>query len=438
MLILLLIFGLTSYYALSHSLFDNIDNLLLNRMEDLKNILGNADNIENIESISRLPNEMIYIYNLNGNLIRFYGFFVELKNVSQIIQKVANGESFFFTTTTNFNWTGRFYASGIEIEDGSSIVIIIGRFIDEINDVLSRLQMILISTGVLVTLLGGIGGLFFANRSLKPVDKIINIAQNIEENNLNERIEIKSEDELGRLAATLNQMISRLEKAFEQQKQFTADVSHDLRTPLSIIQAEASLSLNKDRSAQEYRKSLELIQEEVLYMSNIIDKLLFLARSDNKTQLYNFAQTELKDLILEVMRKVEPLYKKKGLDLKINKLEDLVVKGDREKLKEALLNILDNSLKYTEKGTVSISLFKKSAFAVLSISDTGQGIPEQNLPHIFDRFYRVDKARTHSEKSTGLGLAIVKEIVEAHGGKIKVESKVGEGSTFSIFLPLLK
>jgi signal transduction histidine kinase len=282
---------------------------------------------------------------------------VELKNVSQIIQKVANGESFFFTTTTNFNWTGRFYASGIEIEDGSSIVIIIGRFIDEINDVLSRLQMILISTGVLVMLLGGIGGLFFANRSLKPVDKIINIAQNIEENNLNERIEIKSEDELGRLAATLNQMISRLEKAFEQQKQFTADVSHDLRTPLSIIQAEASLSLNKERSAQEYRRSLELIQEEVLYMSNIIDKLLFLARSDNKTQLYNFEQTELKDLVLEVIRKVELLYQKKNLDLKVNKLEDLIVKGDREKLKEALLNILDNSLKYTEKGTVSISLF---------------------------------------------------------------------------------
>lgn len=124
-------------------------------------------------------------------------------------------------------------------------------------------------------ILAGIGGFFYADSSLRPVEKIIDTAKNIEENNLNERIKVKSQDELGRLASTLNQMISRLEKAFEQQKQFTADVSHDLRTPLSVIQAESSLSLKKDRSVEEYKKSLESILEETSYMSEIIDKLLF-------------------------------------------------------------------------------------------------------------------------------------------------------------------
>ncbi|WP_103876472.1 MULTISPECIES: cell wall metabolism sensor histidine kinase WalK [Petrotoga] len=212
-------------------------------------------------------------------------------------------------------------------------------------------------------ILAGIGGFFYADSSLKPVEKIINTAKNIEENNLNERIKVKSQDELGRLASTLNQMISRLEKAFEQQKQFTADVSHDLRTPFSVIQAESSLSLKKDRSIEEYKKSLESILEETSYMSEIIDKLLFLARSDNKTQFYNFTKTNLRSLLEEVIKKVSPLYHNKGLTLQVEKLEKLNILADKDKLKEAIINILDNSLKYTDKGKVTISSVKISNFA---------------------------------------------------------------------------
>jgi len=438
MAILLLVFGLSSFYALRYSLYDNIDNFLLTRMNDFKGVLENAESVEDIVNIKALPNEMIYIYSDDASLLRFYGYLIKIPDIQGKIQKANSGESFFFNLTTDFNWNTRFYISNAKLKENSNVVIIIGRFTNEIENVLVRLKMILISTGVLVMILAGIGGFFYADSSLKPVEKIINTAKSIEENNLNERIKVKSQDELGRLASTLNQMISRLEKAFEQQKQFTADVSHDLRTPLSIIQAESSLTLKKDRSIEEYKKSLELILEETSYMSEIIDKLLFLARSDNKTQFYNFTKTNLKSLLEEVIKKVSPLYHNKGLTLQVTKLEELNIMADKDKLKEALINILDNSLKYTDEGKVSISSVKRGNFAKISIEDTGRGIPKEDLHRIFDRFYRGDKARTSSEKSTGLGLAIVKEIINAHNGRIEVESEVGKGTVFSLFLPIEK
>ncbi|HOP24976.1 MAG TPA: ATP-binding protein [Defluviitoga sp.] len=436
MSILLLVFGLSSYYALSYNLYENTDNLLVSRMNEVQISLHSSKSIEQINQLKSMPNEMIFIYNYEGKLVRFYGFYVEIPNFPQIKERVSKGESFFLSTTTDYNWNARFYVSAINIDE-NPLIIVVGRFIDEINTVLSRLKKILIFIGIFVIVLAGIGGFILANKSFKPVSKIIDTAQRIEENNLNERIEVQSEDELGRLASTLNQMISRLERAFEQQKQFTADVSHDLRTPLSIIQAETSLTLKRDRTTEEYKNSLQLIQDEVLYMSSIIDKLLFLARSDSKSQYYNFTTIDLKDLLEELIQKLKPLFHAKKLELHYELQEDLTVRGDKEKLKEAFLNILDNALKYTKIGKVTILLQKSDDKAVVSILDTGPGIPEKDLSFIFDRFYRVDKARSNSEQSTGLGLAIVKEIIEVHNGQIEVTSKEGEGTTFYIILPLI-
>lgn len=436
MSILLLVFGLSSYYALSYNLYESTDNLLVSRMNEVQISLHSSKSIEQINQLKSMPNEMIFIYNYEGKLVRFYGFYVEIPNFPQIKERVSKGESFFLSTTTDYNWNARFYVSAINIDE-NPLIIVVGRFIDEINTVLSRLKKILIFIGIFVIVLAGIGGFILANKSFKPVSKIIDTAQRIEENNLNERIEVQSEDELGRLASTLNQMISRLERAFEQQKQFTADVSHDLRTPLSIIQAETSLTLKRDRTTEEYKNSLQLIQDEVLYMSSIIDKLLFLARSDSKSQYYNFTTIDLKDLLEELIQKLKPLFHAKKLELHYELQEDLTVRGDKEKLKEAFLNILDNALKYTKIGKVTILLQKSDDKAVVSILDTGPGIPEKDLSFIFDRFYRVDKARYNSEQSTGLGLAIVKEIIEVHNGQIEVTSKEGEGTTFYIILPLI-
>jgi HAMP domain-containing protein len=215
---LLLVFGLSSYYALRYSLYENTDNVLVSRMNEIQINLQSSENIEEINQLKSMPNEMIFIYSYDGKLMRFYGFFVDIPNFSLIKDRVSKGESFFVSATTDYNWNARFYVSSITIDE-TPLIIIVGRFIDEILTVLLRLKKILIFTGIFVLILAGIGGFILADRSFKPVSKIIDTAQRIEETNLNERIEVQSEDELGRLASTLNQMISRLERAFEQQNQ---------------------------------------------------------------------------------------------------------------------------------------------------------------------------------------------------------------------------
>jgi len=278
--------------------------------------------------------------------------------------------------------------------------------------------------------------LFLADRALRPVDRITRTAQKIGERNLSHRIEVHSEDELGRLALTLNQMIARLEDAFRHQQQFTADASHELRTPLSVIQAEATLALGKQRREKEYREALETISQEASYMSSIIDKLLFLARSDIRREQYNFEEVNLRELVIDLATSIEALAQEKGLEFEVGTVKDLVVRGDKDRLRQLLFNILENAIKYTKTGKVSISAVQKDKMAVVVIADTGAGIPSQDLPHVFERFYRVDKTRSREEGGTGLGLAIAQEIAEAHGGKIEVESELNKGSTFSVTLPI--
>jgi signal transduction histidine kinase len=250
---------------------------------------------------------------------------------------------------------------------------------------------------------------------------------------------VQSEDELGRLATTLNQMIARLEMAFTRQRQFTADASHELRTPLAVIQAESTLSLRKERKEIDYRGSLELISREVTHMSALVDELLFLARSDSGKEQLNLEALNLKELLTELASGTEVLCQEKGLQFKLDLLENLVVKGDKVKLKQLFFNLLDNAVRYTRSGgIVSVSLVRKGENAVLAIRDSGIGIPEKYIPHIFERFYRVDKARSRAEGGVGLGLSICQHVAEVHGGRIEVESQVGQGSTFSVFLPIFK
>jgi signal transduction histidine kinase len=242
---------------------------------------------------------------------------------------------------------------------------------------------------------------------------------------------------LGRLAATLNEMIGRLEKAFQRQKQFTSDASHELRTPLAVIEAESTLALQKERPSSDYQRSLEIISQESSQMSSLIDQLLTLARADAGKEQWNFTEVNLGKLISNLSADVEVLCKEKGLSLQLGKTKDLVVNGDEARLRELFMNLLDNAIRYTPApGTVSVSFRREGQMAVVAITDTGIGIPAEDIPFIFERFYRVDKSRSRAEGGSGLGLAICRHIAEAHGGKIEVESQVGAGSTFSVWLPL--
>lgn len=281
------------------------------------------------------------------------------------------------------------------------------------------------------------GGVFLARRALKPVDDIAQTAQEIQESDLSRRINVNTKDELGRLAATLNEMIARLEKAFQRQKQFTSDASHELRTPLSVIEAESTLALQKERTSSDYRQSLETISQEAKQMSSLIDQLLTLARADAGKEHWNFTEVNLGKLITDLGMDVDVLCQEKGLSFQLGQMQDLVVKGDEARLRELFMDLLDNAIRYTPPpGTVSISLRREGQMAVVAVRNTGVGIPAEDIPFIFERFYRVDKSRSRAQAGTGLGLAICRHIAEAHGGRIEVESQVGAATTFSVWLPL--
>jgi signal transduction histidine kinase len=204
-----------------------------------------------------------------------------------------------------------------------------------------------------------------------------------------------------------------------------------------VLQAETSLALEKPRDQEAYRASLETVSQEVAYMADMVGKLLILARSDAGRELLNVQEVDVAGVLAELVQDVEALAQDRGLTLHFGPLDSVVVNGDRVRLRQLFLNILDNALRYTPSGgTVSGSVLKQDGRAVITIGDTGTGIAAEHLPFIFDRFYRADRVRTDGEGGTGLGLSIATSIAKMHGGTIEVESRVGEGTTFRIVLPL--
>ena len=426
--VLLLIFSGVAYFMLDYNLSQNLDNSLQNRSMELK-----------ASAIGIVPkeNELLLSFDSSGNLINEYGPEINLAGVAPLVQLALSGQDSYLTTVTIDKQAVRLYASTIRLPFNNQIVIVIGQVTTNITSTLATFRYVLLIAICSVIILAGIGGLFLASRVLKPVDEITRTAQQIEGSDLNQRIAVKNDDELGRLASTLNDMIARLEEAFNRQRQFTADASHELRTPLAIMQAEATLALSKERTIEDYQKSLETISQESAYMSSVIGKLLFLARSDAGKEQLNFEDVDLKELITGLSANIETLAIDKGIKFTVDAKENLIVNGDKVKLRQLFINILENAVRYTPTGgNISVLLEKKDSNAVTAISDTGIGIPPEHLPHIFERFYRVDKARSRADGGVGLGMAIAKYIADSHGGKIEVESQVGKGTTITVTIPL--
>jgi heavy metal sensor kinase len=381
--------------------------------------------------------ELVMIYDADGVLMARLGPNVEFSNIDRTVKQALFGKSSFVSASTPNGPDVRLFAAPHNVPPATRVAIVVGRLPSDILSMLAIFRMVILYSSIVVVILAGVGGLFLAERTLKPVERITDIARGIGESDLSRRIDIDTDDELGRLSATLNGMIGRLEEAFAKQRRFVADASHELRTPLAVIQAESSLALEKSRTPEEYRRALELVSQEVGYMSDIVGKLLLLARSDAGCELLDSQDVNVADLITEISQDIEALAQEKGLRFKLGRMDSLTVRGDRVKLRQLFLNILDNALRYTPSGgLIAGSVVRRDGNAVASFVDSGIGIPAEHLPFIFDRFYRVDKARTHAEGGTGLGLAIASSIAKMHGGTIEVESQVGGGSTFTVVLPL--
>ena len=304
---------------------------------------------------------------------------------------------------------------------------------------LRRLRRHFLFGAPLVLLFASAGGYFLARKSLAPIAVMNQQTQRISAENLSARLDVANpRDEVGQLALTINALLARLDAAFQEQRRFIADASHELRTPLAILRGETEVALQQDRGTTDYQESLALIKDEAERLSRIVENLFLLARQPVDAATMTREMVRLDQLVTACARAASVLAVQKGLRLQLqDNLEAITVTGDEEMLKRMLLNLLDNAVKYTpEGGVISIDLRSQDGHARIVVTDTGIGISVEDQPRIFDRFFRVDKARSRALGGAGLGLSIARWIVAGHGGVLSVESAPGRGSAFRVELPL--
>jgi heavy metal sensor kinase len=316
-------------------------------------------------------------------------------------------------------------------------VVQVGTSLEDFDETIKKLLLIMIisiPTSISVTI---VVGYFMAKKALRPVDQIRRAAVKISSSNLDEKIDIAGRrDELGRLAETFNAMIGRLKDAFQRVNQFSIDVSHELKTPLTILKGETEVALRKEREKDDYQKLLLSNLEEIDRMSCIIDDLLLLSKADTKDIKLNIEEIALRDLIMGVCMNMKVVADKKEVVLQTGEMEDLRVKGDELKLRRMILNIVENGIKYSQTGgKVIVSSYVNDGYAQIDVKDEGIGISEQDIKYVFDRFFRADRSRKR-ESGSGLGLSISRWIAEAHKGSIEVKSQPAQGSIFTIKLPI--
>ena len=280
------------------------------------------------------------------------------------------------------------------------------------------------------------GGWWFSKRAIEPIERMSRTAQRVSGNSLSERIELSGFDsELEGLGASLNTMLDRLDHSFEQQRQFTADASHEFRTPLSVILASSELALSKPRSTEEYREHLTKCQRAAARMQELGDSMLTLARLDANPTL-EFESVDVAKLLEDAIDSIRPLMEANSLRLEMD-LKPCQVQGNRSMLRQTIDNLLSNAIKYNHSsGRIAVACKQVGQIVEIEIVDSGIGIPEPSIPKLFDRFYRVEESRSRAAGGTGLGLSIAKQIVSCHGGSIEVTSIVEKGSTFRIALPV--
>jgi signal transduction histidine kinase len=282
------------------------------------------------------------------------------------------------------------------------------------------------------------GGFTLVRRSLAPVALMAAKAEAITQHNLSERLPaVDSGDEIERLAVSLNLMISRLETAIDGSKQFVADASHELRTPLTVMRGELESLAQDTQLPRETREALGSVLEEVLRLAEIVEGLFALSRLDAGEAHAPWQRFDLGELAATTAGQMSLLAEDKHVGVTCELTPDVTVAGDRARLKQVIVNLLDNAIKYTPAGGhVSLSVKRDGAFAILEVADDGIGIPDDALPHVFKRFYRVDGSRSREQGGAGLGLSIVESICTAHDARVEVHSTAGKGSTFRIRAPL--
>jgi heavy metal sensor kinase len=438
-------FGVGMWLVLRQDLYGIADDALTAQVEDVASFLKSQKKKNMTVDKLREEASEAYVLEHSGDFLQIYdGDGNWLFRAPMLVQNrvealtPAATQRPLFTNTQLGNKPFRFVKQRIEV-NGRAYTVQTGVPADQIIVTLSRFRRYLLMWAPLLLFAATSGGYWLSRKALSPVDALTRTARSISGSNLGERLEkLTTGDELQRLSDTLNEMLGRIENSFVRVTQFTADASHELRTPISLIRTEAEIALRKSRGDAEYREALRHILLEAERTSSLVEELLSLARADSGRENVHLAVLDLRSAIEETANEWRQLVESRSLQFTQMIADcELPVLADRGALQRLLAILLDNAVKYTPPpGVVELRLEARNGNAVICVRDTGIGIAEQDQSKIFERFYRVDKARSRAQGGAGIGLAIADWIVQQHRGSIAVQSSIGKGSSFVVELPV--
>jgi heavy metal sensor kinase len=435
-------FSLLAFFEVRGSIHSAVDEGLRDRAADIRELLERQWPPEQVKrelaagSSVRGEDDILQIAETRGEWA--YSSVSALRYGLQIVGPAKPGEKFQFSTVYSKRRPLRILTGQLRVA-GKTYDVQIAAPMDDFYDAVNRFRLVLLLSVPVLVLVASAGGYWLSRKAVAPVGEIARAAQSISEHELSRRLPVlHTGDELQSLSETLNAMFARLERAFKRVTQFTADASHELRTPIALMRTRTEVALRKQRSEAEYRETLLRINQELERTSALIENLMTLARADAGSEALQVASTNLNELLLEISEAARLLAEGKSIqyDQRLPKTP-LCVTGNAPSLRRLFLILIDNAVKYTpHDGRISVVLETSDGAAVTEIRDTGVGISPEDLPHIFERFYRADESRSRESGGTGLGLSIAQWIAEAHRGEISVVSKVGEGSVFRVQIPL--
>ena len=446
-----ILFGAGMWFILRHNLYDLVDDGLEAQIDDLKNFLQSQPKDSPIAKVKEEVNEA-YAIEHSGDYLEVYAENNQLIYRSAFVQAhqsaLVSPDQVKRPIVRSRRIDGRPFRFAFQKlpVNGRVYTVEMGVPADDAVETLYDFRSYLLMFAPLLLLVAAGGGYWLSRRALSPVDALVRTAREVSGTNLSSRLQkLETGDELQRLSDTLNEMLDRIESAFQRITQFTADASHELRTPVSLIRTEAELALRRSRGEAEYKESLRHILLEAERTTALIEQLLSMARADSGREALHFEPVDLRQTLRSVVdgwqqvATIRNLQFSASLDVppSLDAL-DFSVMGDETLLRRLADVLLDNAFKYTPSpGSVHLSLEPQGESAVIRVQDSGVGIAEEEQSKIFERFYRVDKARSRAQGGAGLGLAIAQWIVTQHGGSIRVESRPGEGATFHVELPMI-
>ena len=397
------------------------------------------------ETISPFENKVgvIHIRVFDANLKNIFAFNDEdslaYKSKPLIFHERSRGKKY-----ATFHYRHRTYRAALEnfeIGDSSQGTVVAVGSLASLHESIDRIRGLAFIIAPITILLLGIGSVKIARRALRPLERMARDIDGIEVDTSMMKLHVpRTNDEIEKVANSFNSLMERIGTLIDSQRNFLMDASHELKTPLTVIQTEIEMLQMKPDLTVEERENLQHLVAEVEYASKLAVDLIYLSRLESAVAV-NFAEVDMRPLVQEIVSHHLPIAKRKDVSVSVKGEAGCVVNADRELLSRAISNVLENAIKYSRRGgkvAVTLSADRGSTKAVLAVSDNGDGISAEELPRVFDRFYRTKSSRSSDEKGSGLGLSIAKRIVEQHNGRIGIESKPGKGSKVEIVIPLLR